>query len=111
MSCDILDGDTRHRTAMETGSEWLLNAIRHASGETQMAKRLPRQFIRTHGRRTMPEAFSKVEGSLSEQRHVHALRNLFAERARIDALRVSRDACPRCGIRGDLGCKHSERVA
>lgn len=32
-------------------------------------------------------------------------------RARVDALRVyGRDPCPKCGVRGELGCKHRGRV-
>ena len=34
-----------------------------------------------------------------------------SHRARVDALRVfGRDPCPKCGVRGELGCKHRGRL-
>jgi hypothetical protein len=29
------------------------------------------------------------------------------EQRRAELPRVDRDACPRCGVRGDIGCRHS----
>ena len=34
----------------------------------------------------------------------------LAEQERVASLpRVDRDVCPRCGIRGDIGCRHNRR--
>ena len=49
----------------------------------------------------------------AEQRRARFARVLdrMEEKDRIaNARRVSRDPCPRCGVRGDIGCKH-RRVA
>ena len=104
-----------HAMRMERGSDMLANALRLARGEYHhrlLKKALPGDdLIWSSQNETYP--VQRTHGHYSELAAREMERNcaIIAERkAHIESLRVSRDPCPMCGVRGDVGCKH-RRIA
>jgi hypothetical protein len=106
---DILTADRTHAKRMEQGSIWLRDAIALARANdpgrmsaSDVAPAALRWFEVVAGpawQRGPVTAGSRAE----MERHVARIQ----ERDRkADSLRVSRDPCPLCAVRGDIGCKH-----
>lgn len=63
----------------------------------------------THANGTRP--VERASSPAARRRIVEAQRRLAAKEAADAAPRVYRDPCPRCGVRGDIGCGHSRGSA
>jgi hypothetical protein len=106
-----------HITRMESGSAMLRNAIRAARGETSHSR--SKRTFAGEGDLVWSYHFSGPgplvkHGRYSERaaREMEAhVAVTTARRQFVDSLRVSRDPCPRCGVRGDVGCKHRQVAA
>lgn len=89
--------DIEHEEAMQRGCQMLLDAItKGIPAPSSLTWRAPQQAFKRDD--TLIETASARVDLIREREHF------------TDSLRVSRDACPYCGIRGDIGCKH-RRVA
>ena len=107
--------DQEHETAMERGSQFLLNAINLARGEFKgrpVGKAFTRKDFLWHGRPN-PENQWTGTGDYTRQRieRFERVAASMAEKDRIaEQRRVNRDPCPKCAVRADIGCRH-RRVA
>jgi len=107
MSGDIITADLAHEEHMARGSDWLLRSMQRARGE---GRTYPRQMLASYG-----------QGELIWSRSYYlpprdkgpsdAVLAIHARDATADARRVKRDPCGFCGVRADIGCGHSRRVA
>lgn len=104
----IIAADEAHRDMMARGSNWLLRQIE--SARTGKPAFLPRKAtppetlvwnrVPITGSTWTPDERkdrSKIERRLA----YHAQKEALAER-----LYVSRDPCPLCAVRADVGCRH-----
>ncbi len=86
-----------HEAAMELGSKMMLKAIYLAKN----GQRPPEGAF--HWRRSANSG-SWASGLLMQEMERAA--KAEAQKARIQELVVSREPCFKCGVRGDVGCKH-----
>ncbi len=68
-------------------------ALGLSTGWTVYARGRPRLFVGTAGPGETARPIEGFRGDLPPERY------------------LDRDPCPRCGVRGDLGCAHSRRLA
>lgn len=107
----ITIADQEHKTAMERGSAFLLNAMKLERGEFN-ARPVSKAFARKDfvwNARHASNQFMSMGGEYAHQREQRTGRVLaaLAEKDRIaEQRRVNRDPCPLCAVRADIGCKH-----
>ena len=97
---DLLQTDVTYLNAMERANRAFLLSLR--------GHKVPAKDYRWAGMNTTtwtPKEDTPVMRACAARVAEHV-----AEKARVDALRVERDPCVRCGVRGDVGCQH-RRVA
>lgn len=90
--------DQRHKDNMIQGSKDLLDAIR----EGHARNRTLRWSHSVIGNAWEPTDDPNDDKS---QRYYRAMRSL-ADKEMAETRRVSRDPCPCCNVRADIGCKH-----
>lgn len=96
---DLLATDKAYLNAMERANDLFLSALR---GEAKKGQ--PTNWSGVTTSTWTPQASPRrAWAEYRADEHI-------AERARVDALRVSRDPCPLCAVRADVGCRH-RRVA
>lgn len=105
-----------HMTRMESGSDRLIHAIRVARGEVRHTREkkcfaVGDDLMWTYDYAATPRVIHGHYSEIAacEMEHNNAVN--AAKRARVDGLRVARDPCPMCGVRGDIGCKHGRLAA
>jgi len=105
--------DQEYVTAMERGSLHLLNAIKLSRGDFThrlVAKAFTRSdFLWRNA--PVPENQWSGDGNYTRERlrRHERVALAMAEKDRIaEARRVNRDPCPKCGVRSDIGCRHSK---
>lgn len=86
----------------ERGTRMLLSAIARYRDGTLGPKDTPTN-IRWRG---YGSAFVTIPGSRSHQRTMQAIARATEKRETAERNRVSRDPCPVCNTRRDIGCKH-----
>lgn len=111
MSDALTIADQEFKTAMQKGSQFLLNAIKLERGDYHlrpMAKAFTRKdFIWTKHHDTHNQWQSDATMSSENSKRQSRVLAAIAEKNRIaDSRRVSRDPCPLCGVRADIGCNH-----
>ena len=106
----VMMNDALHEADMVDASRALLAHIRHARGEPVDQSDLRWRPNRRANRFPPPPFYCNPDGH-NARSAAATVAKIHHERDFVETLRVSRDACPRCGIRGDVGCKHSERAA
>lgn len=102
--------DALHETAMRDASRSLLTAMRKAKFFTEHKPSTEAALVWRAG--TPQNQWEKTGGNYADWRDSRSHRVLaaLAEKDRVAELRrVSRDPCPMCGIRADVGCRHSIR--
>jgi hypothetical protein len=105
--------DAMYRERMTLASIWLRDAILLARKNDPRRPR-PDEIAPENlrwGKTWLPDNWRPVEGSetsleLARRVAKHIERDVLA-----DTLRVSRDPCPLCAVRADIGCKHNRRAA
>lgn len=102
-----LPQDIDYLDHMRRGSEWLLRNIQLARGERQLIGRRARQ---SYGNSDLIWSWvvggtNNPDGQAMRRQIAHAEASRI-EHDRVEGLRVQRDPCPMCGVRGDLSCKH-----
>lgn len=105
---NLLMGDALHESAMQDGSRALANSIRLARGGTVTRDEMA-QIVRMRRRKSYSQQINHQINPNSQNAKVTAaaLAKSARDHAIIAALRIEpRDPCPRCGTRGDVGCKH-----
>lgn len=103
----LSQADAIHRNRMAKGSLWLLNAIEQTyPGAKPIARKcLPGPDL-VWSDTTGVGSFAPEGLSQTAQRQTKlAVASIEREQA-VLARKVRRDPCPRCGVRGDIGCKH-----
>lgn len=100
----ILVADEKHRAHMERGSKWLRTAIMRARYDRQTPFVPPVDLLWTES--PPPVNWVRQEGALNRQEQVYRVGLIEARERRADQLRVSRDPCPMCAVRADIGCSH-----
>jgi len=107
----ITISDQEHATDMARGSAFLLNAMKLERGEFYH-RPVGKAFARTDflwSKTGNPQNQWTGDGRYKAWKEAQQERVRIAteEKNRLaEANRVSRDPCPMCGVRGDIGCKH-----
>ena len=111
MSDAITLADQEHDNAMRGASQFLLNGMRLERGDFNMrpvskafagSDLVWRNHFATHNQ-WQTDATMSSENSKRQCRVLAAI----AEKNRMaESRRVSRDPCPKCGVRADVGCRH-----
>lgn len=94
---DLLESDVIFLEAMERADEAFLRALRGYPVEGYRPRSIYTPL-------NIPP--SQAEASVRRRQEAASLAALKAERDRVERLRVTRDPCPLCAVRGDIGCKH-----
>lgn len=109
---DIIRTDVEHRQRMERGSDWLRRGIDYArSGSTGRvpSKSLPPRDLMWGSQQTGGPNWQPGTESTSRKDANARVAAKLAEKDRTAELhRISRDACPLCAVRADIGCKHTK---
>jgi hypothetical protein len=85
-----MTADDRHRAAMELAGATMRRVLQ---GEMPTPRGL--RWVNTRGGYVPRETYPDVSRRAAEKAY------------RVETQRTSRDACPRCGARGDAGCGHA----
>jgi hypothetical protein len=105
-----------HVTRMGTGSDRLLHAIRVARGEVNHTREkkcfaVGDDLMWTYDYAGAPRVIHGRYAAEAAEWMQRSVTKHETKRAFADTLRVSRDPCPMCGVRGDVGCKHKRLAA
>lgn len=102
------EADTQMRKAMEIASTQLLNAMKLERGVFDIVDK-PEAFATSSLKWSKRKFANQWNGSnyMQDPRRSKAIARLVERDRMANANYVSRDPCPRCGVRGDIGCKHS----
>lgn len=97
MTDDIVQADARHERRMERCSRAMLAALRGRSAA-------PRELIWPEIAR--PSQWAPTGATSRDTRIAKAVASLARKEAMAARPRMDRDACPLCGVRADIGCRH-----
>jgi hypothetical protein len=103
----IVTADRLHETNMQDASRALLTAMRKARFFTEHKPDTEADLVWRAG--TPQNQWAKTGGEYADWRDERSHRVLaaLAEKDRIaEQRRVSRDPCPLCAVRADIGCRH-----
>jgi hypothetical protein len=89
--------DIEHRAQMAYGSARLLDAIKRARGELRGLPEYPPARTLLWGQHS-----GSNQGYVNYPQAAQRMKEEAEKLARV----VSREPCPKCGIRADIGCKH-----
>ena len=89
--------DAQHRTAMEASSKLMIRVLR---GQVKSPANLMWREVKSPRWRVDDSHNSLYQARIAAW---HEERNERADRLRIEP----REPCPKCGIRADIGCKHT----
>jgi len=104
--------DDAYELAMRRGSRWLLNAIGAATNRDELisakdgfaTSNLKWGMQKDYIEQVHPISPYKIKRMEKDARGLEEARQ---RKELAESLRVSRDPCPRCGVRGDIGCGHN----
>lgn len=107
MEHNIVARDIAHQQEMEKGSSWLLRRMKIARGQVIVAGHIGKSSIGPNDLVWHNDTnVNKNPDSETSKMQIVRCEAFRREVDRVEALRVSRDPCPKCGTRGDLPCKH-----